>query len=298
MTLVVDGISKRFGETVAVDGVGFEVPRGAIFGLLGANGAGKTTTVRVVLDIVRPDAGSVSWSGASVAGLPRRVFGYLPEERGLYPDMKVGEQLRFFARIRGLSRRDAGKGVETWLGRLGISRHAVRRLHELSKGNQQKVQFLAAVLHEPEVLVLDEPFSGLDPVNNELLKEEILGLKERGTTILLSTHDMERAEELCEGVALVHASRLAFAGPLHALRRRHEDRTTLRLGYSGDKNHLLQKFPGVEVVSEGEESLELSPGGVEPEEILKEAVGSGKVRRFETVEPSLREIFIREVGGA
>jgi ABC-2 type transport system ATP-binding protein len=296
--LWIDGVSKSYGNTRAVRDVSFRVERGKIFGLLGANGTGKTTTVRMILDIIRPDSGSISWSGTPVAGLPRRTFGYLPEERGLYPDMKVGEQLRFFAGIRGLSRSESRDNATSWLERLGISHHANKQLQELSKGNQQKVQFLAAVLHEPELLILDEPFSGLDPVNNELLKEVVLELKGRGTTILLSTHDMERAEELCEGVALIHASRLAFAGPLRELRRRHEGSTTLRLDFSGDRESLLEKFPRVEVVAEEEGRLELSPGGVGPEEILKEAVRTGKVRRFEAVEPSLREIFIEEVESA
>lgn len=296
--LSVKNISKSFGETTAIEEVSFEVERGAIFGLLGANGAGKTTTVRMILDIIAPDSGSISWSGAPVSGLPRRIFGYLPEERGLYPEMRVAEQLRFFAEIRGLPRSEAVVKANSWLERLGIGHYRDKEVRELSKGNQQKVQFIASVLHEPELMILDEPFSGLDPVNNELLKETILELNSRGVTILLSTHDMERAEELCEGVALVHDARLAFAGPVGELRGRHRDSATLRLDFHGDRDALLRKFPETRVVREEDGRLVLSPAGVEPEEVLRAAVAGGRVRRFEEVEPTLREIFIREVKGA
>jgi ABC-2 type transport system ATP-binding protein len=296
--LSVENISKSFGKTRAVEEVSFEVERGAVFGLLGANGAGKTTTVRMILDIIAPDSGRLTWSGAPVSGLPRRLFGYLPEERGLYPEMKVAEQLRFFAEIRGLPRSEAAAKADSWLERLGIGHYRDREVRELSKGNQQKVQFVASVLHEPELMVLDEPFSGLDPVNNELLKEAILELNARGVTILLSTHDMERAEELCEGVALVHDARLAFAGPVAELRERHKEGARIRLDFSGDRDALLKRFPEAEVVGEGDGRLVISPAGVEPEEVLRAAVAGGRVRRFEEVEPSLREIFIREVKGA
>ena len=294
--LSIEKVSKSYAGNVAVDDISFGVPEGRIFGLLGANGAGKTTTVRMILDIVRPDEGRITWRGEPAAGVSKKSFGYLPEERGLYTDMKVGEQLVFFARLRGLSRTEAEKSAGSWLERFGVSEYRDRFLRELSKGNQQKVQFVSAILHEPEFLILDEPFSGLDPVNNELLRGVIVELKERGTTLLLSTHDMERAEELCESVALIHRSKLAFAGPLKELRKRHARRRTLRLGFEGEAASLLERFPGLEVLNEKPEYLELSPNGVEPEEVLKEAVGIGKVRRFEEVEPSLRRIFIREVG--
>ena len=293
--LSIERVSKSYAENVAVDDVSFEVPEGRIFGLLGANGAGKTTTVRMILDIIRPDEGIITWRGEPAAGVSKRSFGYLPEERGLYTDMKVGEQLAFFARLRGLSRAGAEKSADYWLERFGVLEYRDRFLRELSKGNQQKIQFISAILHEPEFLILDEPFSGLDPVNNELLKGVIVELKERGTTLLLSTHDMERAEELCEGVALIHRSKLTFAGPLKELRKRHDRERKLRLGFDGDTTLLMKRFPKLEVLDERPEYLELSPNGVEPEEILKEAVGIGRVRRFEEVAPSLRRIFIREV---
>lgn len=296
MTLTVREVSKRFRETVAVEGVGFEVPEGSTFGLLGANGAGKTTTVRMILDIIRPDEGRITWRGQPARDAARSEFGYLPEERGLYPDMKVGEQLRFFGRVRGLSGKRAGEQAGRWLERFSIADYADRPLQELSKGNQQKVQFLASVLHDPELLILDEPFSGLDPVSHEQLREVILEMKTQGKTLLLSTHDMEQVEELCDGVALIHHSKLAFSGTLAKLRARHAGMRTLKLGYDGKTEPLLDEFPGVEIISRGEKYLELSPNGASAEEILKAAVAEGRVGHFEEVEPSLRRIFIEEVG--
>jgi len=296
MTLRVEGVEKSFQRTTAVAGISFEAREGSIVGLLGANGAGKTTTVRMILDIIRPDAGDIFWRGSPAREVSRHSFGYLPEERGLYPDMKVGEQLRFFGRVRGLSAKQADGKAKSWLQRFGITEYLDRPLQELSKGNQQKVQFLASVLHDPELVILDEPFSGLDPVSHEQLREVILELKASGKTLLLSTHNMEQAEELCDGVALIHRSKLAFSGPLSELRERHADKRTLRLTYDGDTDSLLSRFPGISVVGRDGEDLELSPDGAEPEEILQAAVENGRVRRFEEVEPSLRRIFIEEVG--
>jgi ABC-2 type transport system ATP-binding protein len=210
--------------------------------------------------------------------------------------MKVGEQLRFFGRVRGLGAREADEKARGWLERFGITEYLERPLQELSKGNQQKVQFLASVLHDPELVILDEPFSGLDPVSHEQLREVILELKEKGKTLLLSTHNMEQAEELCDGVALIHRSKLAFSGPLSELRERHSDMRTISLTYEGDTDPLLAHFPGLSVVDRKGENLELSPNGEEPEEILQAAVRTGSVRRFEEVKPSLRRIFIEEVG--
>ena len=295
MTLEVEGVTKKFQSMTAVESIGFEIPEGSIFGLLGANGAGKTTTVRMILDIILPDKGEITWRGEPARGAARREFGYLPEERGLYPDMKVGEQLRFFGRVRGLSGKQADEQAGRWLRRFSITDYSDRPLQELSKGNQQKIQFVASVLHDPALVILDEPFSGLDPVSHEQLREVILELKESGTTLLLSTHDMEQVEELCDGVALIHRSKLAFAGPLPELRKRYSGMRTLKIAYDGDTEPLLNEFPGVEVVSRDEKYLELSPNGAAPEEILKAALDEGSVNHFEEVEPSLRRIFIEEV---
>src|SRR5680860_900661 len=195
MSLVVDSISKRFGDVVALDGVSFSVEPGRIFGLLGANGAGKTTSMRIVLDILRADAGRVTWQGAENISLPRRTWGYLPEERGLYPRMLVGEQLRFFAALYGIPDATARAEIDDWLERFRIPEYRERKVEQLSKGNQQKIQFIASILHDPQVLIMDEPFSGLDPVNVRLLKEAFLEMKARGKTLVFSTHQMEQVEE-------------------------------------------------------------------------------------------------------
>ncbi|MDQ2673612.1 MAG: ATP-binding cassette domain-containing protein, partial [Chloroflexota bacterium] len=208
MSLVVDAITKRFGDILALDRASFTVEPGRIFGLLGANGAGKTTSMRIVLDILRADSGTVTWHGTENTALPRRTWGYLPEERGLYPRMKVGEQLRFFAALYGVPEAGAEREIRDWLDRFRVPEYYERKVEELSKGNQQKIQFIAAILHDPDVLIMDEPFTGLDPVNVRLLKEAFLEMRERGKTLIFSTHQMETVEELCESIAIVDRGRV------------------------------------------------------------------------------------------
>ena len=232
MSLVLDGLVKRFGAVTALDGISFEVPSGQVFGFLGANGAGKTTTMRIVLDILRPDAGTASWMGTSTTEVPRETWGYLPEERGLYPRLQVLDQLVFFASLYGIPRDVAATRAREWLARLRIPDYATRRAEELSKGNQQKVQLIAAILHEPAVLLMDEPFVGLDPVNVALLKEAFGEMRERGSTLIFSTHQMEMVEELCESVALIDRGRLVLAGPIRDVKRS-TGRRVVRLALEG-----------------------------------------------------------------
>ena len=214
MSLAVDGLVKRFGTVIALDGLELEVPERHVFGFLGSNGAGKTTTMRIALGVLRADGGSIRWRGADHRTLPRHTWGYLPEERGLYPKMTVLQQLVFFAGLQGVPRDVATREARSWLARFRVPEFADRRAEELSKGNQQKVQFLAAVLHDPQVLLMDEPFTGLDPVNIVLLREAILELRDRGKTIVLSTHQMETVEAMCESVAIVDHGRTVVAGAL------------------------------------------------------------------------------------
>ena len=220
VSLEIDHVTKRFAATLALDALTFDVPRGEIFGFLGANGAGKTTTMRICLGILRADTGEVRWNGAPVATLPRRTWGYLPEERGLYPRMAVLDQLVYFASLYGeppdVARREAAMD---WLDRFLIADMAGRRAEELSKGNQQKVQFIAAILHGPQVLLMDEPFTGLDPVNLAILREAFLELRDQGRTLVFSTHQMEAAEALCESVAIVDRGRVVAGGTVAALKR-------------------------------------------------------------------------------
>ena len=214
MALGVRDLRKRFGAVEALRGVTFRVPEGATWGLLGPNGSGKTTTMRILLGMVPPDAGEVTWQGRPVARWPRSLWGYLPEERGLYPKLPVREQLAYLGRLQGLSARQAAAGADRWLRRLGMADAARRRLEQLSKGNQQKVQFAAAVVHEPAILLLDEPFSGLDPGNAATLKEVLQELRGDGRTILFSSHRLDHVRELCDGITLVHDGRVVLHGTL------------------------------------------------------------------------------------
>ena len=320
MSLVLDGLVKRFGAITALDGISFEVPEGDVFGFLGANGAGKTTTMRIVLDILRPDAGTATWAGTSTIDVPRETWGYLPEERGLYPRLEVLDQLVFFASLYGIPRDVAAARGREWLSRFRISDYEKRRAEELSKGNQQKVQLIAAILHEPAVLLMDEPFVGLDPVNVALLKEAFEEMRQRGTTLVFSTHQMEMVEELCESVALIDRGRLVLAGPIRDVKRstgrqvvrlaldgRSTDRTAVGGGngadgadaaHAGDAPAWLASMPGVRISRHGQDYVELAVDhGVDPETVLKAALEHGeRVTNFLIADPSIEEIFIERVG--
>lgn len=298
MTLEIDRITKRFGQTLALDDLTFSVPRGRIFGFLGANGAGKTTTMRVCLGILAADAGEVRWDGTPAANLPRRTFGYLPEERGLYPRMAVLDQLVYFASLYGEPPAAARRQALHWLTRFRIPEYADRRAEELSKGNQQKIQFIAAILHGPQVLLMDEPFTGLDPVNLALLREAFVELRDEGRTIVFSTHQMEAAEALCEAVAIVDHGRLVASGTLTELKRDSRART-VRLGVEGETMPTwLTNLPGVALARPGAGYAELElHAGIDAPSILAAAVARGaRVTRFEVAEPSLEAIFIEKVG--
>ena len=298
MTLSIDGLHKRFGDVVALDGLAFDVPGGQVFGFLGANGAGKTTTMRIVLGVLEADAGTVTWRGADSRSLPRATWGYLPEERGLYPRMRVMEQLVFFAGLHGVPAERAKREALAWLHRFRAEDLIGRRAEQLSKGNQQKVQFLAAVMHDPQVLLMDEPFTGLDPVNVMLLREAFLELRDRGRTVVFSTHQMEVAEALCESVAIVDHGRMVLGGPLREVRRA-TGRRQVRIAVDGDHRlPWLASVPGTRVIQAGVDrsSVELDPG-VEPDEVLAAAMAAGaRIRHFELADPTLEQVFIDVVG--
>ncbi len=304
MALVIDHLVKRFGPVVALDGMTFRVERGAIFGFLGANGAGKTTTIRIALDLLRPDQGSTTWDGRPTAELPRRTWGYLPEERGLYPKMTVLDQLVFFAGLYGVERDLATRTAGEWLDRLRIADASGRRTEELSKGNQQKVQFIAAIVHDPEVLIMDEPFSGLDPVNSAILREAFLEMRDRGKTLLFSTHQMETVEALCESIVIVDRGRVVIGGAVREVKRS-SGRRVVRVALDEDgradgPDHLawLDGFQGARLTRRGADYVELTvPRGVDPQVILRTIMDRGdRVARFEIADPSLDEIFIERVG--
>ncbi len=298
MSLQIEDLHKRFGSVVALDGLTFEVPRGEIFGFLGANGAGKTTTMRIALGVLAADAGQIVWNGADTRGLPRRTWGYLPEERGLYPRMVVIDQLAFFGSLHGMSRDVARAAALGWLRRLRVPDLAERRAEELSKGNQQKIQLISAVLHDPPVLLLDEPFTGLDPVNVALLREALLELRDDGRTLIFSTHQMETVEAMCESIAIVDHGRMVVGGPLRAVKRA-SGRRLVRLSVDGDHRlPWLAGVPGARILRPGIDRSEVElDADVEPEVVLAAAMAAGaQVRHFEVAEPSLEQIFIDHVG--
>ncbi len=299
MSLVIDSVTKRFGDVLALDRVSFSVEPGRIFGLLGANGAGKTTSMRIVLDILRADEGRVTWHGDENTALPRRTWGYLPEERGLYPRMQVGEQLRFFASLYGVPHAEARRVIGDWLERFRIPDYLDRKVEELSKGNQQKIQFIAAILHDPDVLIMDEPFTGLDPVNVRLLKEAFIEMRDLGKTLIFSTHQMETVEELCEAIAIVDRGRVVVAGPVRDVKRA-MNRQVVRLSTDGDGHGAawLAELTGVEVTTTRADYVEVHvPADRDPESILRAALQRGdRVTRFEISDPSLEEVFVAHVG--
>jgi ABC-2 type transport system ATP-binding protein len=275
-----------------------EVREGALFGFLGANGAGKTTTMRMILDLFRPDSGQITWNGSDVRNVPRRSFGYLPEERGLYPKMRVDEQLLFLERLNGLSKQAAEQELNAWLERFQISENRTRKIEELSKGNQQKAQFLATILHDPTILVMDEPFSGLDPVNANVLKEAFLEMHRRGKTIIFSTHQLEQAEELCQDVVIINKGQSVVQGSVREVKRK-SGRHVARLKLENDPEvSWLEQLPGVQVTKRREDYIEMQlPASLNPNVIVEAALQHGGIiSRFELTEPSLTDIFIELVG--
>ncbi len=298
MGLVVEHINKSFGQFQAIQDLSMEVKEGSIFGFLGANGAGKTTTMRMILDIIRPDSGHITWNGKDVREVPRRNWGYLPEERGLYPKMRVEEQLLFLARLNGLSKQAAQKELDEWLERFQINANRKRKVEELSKGNQQKVQFLATVLHDPAILIMDEPFSGLDPVNASVLKDAFLEMHRRGKTIIFSTHQLEQAEELCEDVVIINKGQAIVQGSVREVKHQH-GRNVVHLKLDNDPEaRWLDTLEGVQVTRRRQDYIEMQiQANLNPNLIVEAALSHGGiVSRFELAEPSLTDIFIEHVG--
>ena len=297
-----DRITKRFAGHLAVDSLSLQVPSGTIFGLLGPNGAGKSTSIRMLMHIHVPDEGSIRLFGEDrTTGRDHSSrIGYLPEERGLYPKMRVLDVLVFLAEMKGVERGTARARGLAWLERLGLADWRLRKVNELSKGMQQKVQVISTLLHEPDLLVLDEPFSGLDPVNAQVLKDEVLDLKKRGKTILLSTHIMEQAEQLCDGVCIIAKGRKLVDGPLAEVKRTHGGKH-VHVAFDGASGDAERLFGDPRLVKKRESTgqyaeLELAPGA-DAQDILKGLVTSGaRLAKFELAEPSLNKIFVDLVG--
>ena len=294
-SLIVDHVTKRFGDFTAVDDLSLQVHRGRVFGLIGPNGAGKTTTIRMIVNITVPDSGGIKLFGQPMSSKLQDRIGYLPEERGLYRKMKVGEQLRFFAELKDVRGKDADERINKWLAKLQLTDWKNKRAKDLSKGMQQKVQFITAVIHDPDLLILDEPFSGLDPVNVDLMKQTILEKKAEGRTIILSTHQMEIAEKLCDDVCMINRSHKVLDGKLREIRRSFS-RNAVELQIAGG-DEVLEDTSLVANIRESGDDLEvlLAPGA-DAQTLLKRLVASGAViNKFELAEPSLHDIFIAKV---
>ncbi|WP_438347796.1 ABC transporter ATP-binding protein [Paenibacillus sp. FA6] len=294
--LKLEKVFKKFGEKTAVNELSLQVGEGEIYGLLGANGAGKTTTMRMVLGLIYPDNGSILYNGKAHSNELRQIMGYLPEERGLYPKIKVSEQLGYLAQLRGMSRKDADKSLRYWLERFEVPDYYDKRVEELSKGNQQKIGFIAAVVHKPQILILDEAFSGLDPVNVELLKSTVKELRDQGTSILFSTHRMEHVEELCRNITIMDRSNPIIQGSLKEIKGRYP-REQVALGTTSEVSG-LKDIPGVshvEVQEQGTYLITISDISA-AQQILQTAMQQSVVEKFELKEPTLNQIFIKEVG--
>jgi ABC-2 type transport system ATP-binding protein len=295
VVLEVRDVVKSFGPVRAVDGVSFTVRRGTITGLLGRNGAGKTTTIRMITGIFYPDSGSIDLLGGK-AGDPRDHIGYLPEERGLYRQMKVIELLAFLAEIKGRRGPDVQRDIDRWLERFELGEKRDSKVEELSKGNQQKVQLIGTLLHNPELIILDEPQSGLDPVNMLIVRNLLTELKAEGRTILLSTHMMAEAERMADDIVLVHRGKVVLAGELDQVRDSF-GKNTLHIDYEGD-GAFLETLPEVRKANLTTNGAELTLNeGSDPQNILTATIGRLRIRRFEVAAPSLEEIFIEQVGG-
>jgi len=292
--LEVERVSKQFGAVRAVTDLSFTAQRGAIFGLLGPNGAGKTTTIRMVLDILEPDSGSVRWQGQKVDATIRHAFGYLPEERGLYPKMRIQDQLQFFAVLHGMGAAEAKQRITDLARQFNLVDWMKKPPSELSKGNQQKVQFMAAVAHRPPLLVLDEPFAGLDPINVEIFKAAIRETVKAGSTIVLSSHRMEQVEELCEDICIIDRSKPVVQGKLAEIKRDWPNRF-IRLSALPDLA-FLARFAGAHVMpsTDGYVHLSVDPS-VRPADVLRAAAAVGPIDHFEVVEPSLNDIYLHYV---
>ena len=301
--LTVEHVTKRYAGHTALDDVSLSIPKGSVYGLLGPNGAGKTTLIRIINRITAPDTGRVLLGGREIAPEDVRRIGYLPEERGLYKKMKVGEQAVFFARLKGLSRRDAVARLKKWFVKFGIEGWWDKKIEELSKGMAQKVQFIVTVLHEPELLIFDEPFSGFDPINANLLKEEILALRDKGATVIFSTHNMSSVEEICDHITLINKSKNILSGRVDEIRRRH-GANIFEVAYRGEEADLRRAVEGRCEILEGaaEESvyrtLKLH---VEHDEEVRQVIDAAnravKLRSFREIIPSMNDIFIRAVNG-
>lgn len=294
-----NNVVKRFNQFTALDSVSIDVPEASIFGLLGPNGAGKTTLIRIINQITVPDSGEVLFRGKAIQSSDIAYIGYLPEERGLYKKMKVGDQAMYLARLKGMSHADASRELKQWFVKFGIQAWWNKKVEELSKGMAQKVQFIITVLHKPSLLILDEPFSGFDPVNVQIIRNEILNMKANGTTIILSTHNMESVEELCDNIALINKSKLILTGALDQIRREH-GKNEVEVIYRGERDSIAQMDSLYKIVSDEENKgerravLEVNRDVVSAA-VLGELIKGADIVSYKELIPRMNDIFIKLV---
>ena len=297
VTLRVENVFKQYGDFTAVDNLSFNVRSGRVFGFLGPNGAGKTTTIRMIVGINFPDKGNIELFGDRVSSDLQNRIGYLPEERGLYKKMKIADQLRYFAALKNVPPGDIDRRIDLWLARMNLSEWKKKKTTDLSKGMQQKIQFITTVLHDPDLLILDEPFSGLDPVNVEFLKEVIAELKSQGKTIIFSTHLMETAEQLCDDILLINKSRKVIAGTLREVKAGFS-KNLIALRADGGEAVLDDKSLVSKITEHADEKELVLAENADSQILLKKLIAGGaRVSKFEQVEPSLNDIFIEKVKG-
>lgn len=289
--LIVNHLVKKYNSTLAVNDLSFKVHPGRIFGLLGPNGAGKTTTIRAILNIIKPTSGEIFFNDQPITYEYYNIIGYLPEERGLYKRSKVIDVLIYFAALKNMKKSDASSRANFWLEKLNIPEHRNKKIEQLSKGNQQKVQLIAAIIHNPQLLILDEPFTGFDPINQHEVKDLIISFISEGKTIILSTHQMELAEKLCEDILLIDNGRVVSSGKLSEIKKNFGG-NNIRLGFNGDDN-FLKEFSEITKIDNYSSYSEIQlEDNVEPSEFLKKIIGNVNVNHFSIVEPSLNKIFI------
>jgi ABC-2 type transport system ATP-binding protein len=288
--IVLEGVTKRFGDFTAVDGLSLAVPTGSIYGFIGPNGSGKTTTLRIIMHILLPDEGTVEVLGSTDTAAARDQVGYLPEERGLYKKMTVRRLLRYYGRLKGRSQQQVDTAIDEWIGRMDLPGVLDRHIETLSKGMSQKVQFMAAVVSQPALLILDEPFSGLDPVNAQVLKDAVLEIRRRGTTVIFSTHDMATAEKMCDRICMIFRGHKVLDGSLHEIQERY-GADTIRVRSAGGAAALRQ-VPGLDTLNDFGQVQEVRVTS-DPQAFLRELTSRTDVYHFEITRPSLQDIFVR-----
>lgn len=291
--LVLKNINKFYGAYKANDNITFEVDAGSVFGLLGPNGAGKTTLIRIITNIIAADSGEITIDGEKFKNAHHEMIGYMPEERGLYKKMKVGEHLVYLARLKNLSKKDANDKIHYWMDKFGIADWWNKKIEELSKGMQQKIQFIATVIHDPKLLILDEPFSGLDPINTSLIKDEIFELKEKGTAIIFSTHRMEQVEEICEQMVLINEGKNILAGSVHEIKQQFKE-NKYSINYSGE---LPPNMDGLIVVDNYDHEVVIKlKDGQSSNDALRFCIQNNmEIKSFNEILPSINDIFISQV---